>query len=290
MRHYPWQLNPVLTVLSYAPHFLHKTLVSKSPKPPFPWTPNPFFCGPPPKLLASEQNPVWNFKDSLFQQNHPLQTQDLLKKMRSKLIPLLTHFFGFMFLRCYISIYAESWGDCEGDGDTKAGTEVRMDGEEHWGGVGSSDTRLWHQSTEPVLLLARERCMGGAQVHSREQAMDISEEDYSSQWGYWYHQFVAAEWWQSILETLILFMSHYRNKPCNFVIGVADASFTLHIWNLNFTRSLVVLVCIGIESVHNTTECHVKWGKLSPWCNILEFEEKFWNNRKHWLNLSTQKT
>ena len=41
MRHYPWQLNPVLTVLSYAPHFLHKTLVSKSPKPPFPFPLNP---------------------------------------------------------------------------------------------------------------------------------------------------------------------------------------------------------------------------------------------------------
>ena len=111
MRHYPWQLNPVLTVLSYAPHFLHKTLVSKSPKPPFPFplNPKPLF------LWSSTDTPGIRTKPSMKLQRLAVSAEPSTANPRSseenevQIDPTLyAYFFGFMFLKCSISIYAES--------------------------------------------------------------------------------------------------------------------------------------------------------------------------------------
>ncbi|KAL3644645.1 hypothetical protein CASFOL_009825 [Castilleja foliolosa] len=70
---------------------------------------------------------------------------------------------------------------CENSGETKASVEVHMDGKEHWARAGSDNTGPRHGAAESLLLLAQERCMGGAKDNSREQALDITEEnDHSS--------------------------------------------------------------------------------------------------------------
>ena len=95
-------------------------------------------------------------------------------------------------------IFVEAWGGCEANGETADCIEIHLDGEEHWHWARPDDTWTWHHPTESLLLLAKERCLGGAQGFTWKQALDISKADhYSSQSGYWYHQFVAAEWWKS---------------------------------------------------------------------------------------------
>jgi hypothetical protein len=60
-------------------------------------------------------------------------------------------------------IFVEAWGGCEADGETTGCVEIHMDGEEHWHCARPEDTWTWHHPTESLLLLAAERCLGGAQ-------------------------------------------------------------------------------------------------------------------------------
>lgn len=67
-------------------------------------------------------------------------------------------------LNCSIClIFVEAWGGCEAGGETAACIEVYLDGEEHWNWTRPVDTRTWHHPAESLLLLAEERCLGGAQ-------------------------------------------------------------------------------------------------------------------------------
>lgn len=76
----------------------------------------------------------------------------------------------------------EARSGCEANGEGKAGVEVHMDGEEHWDCIGPDDTWPWHHPSQPLLLLAQERCLGGAQGLTRDQALDLPEtDDYSPQ-------------------------------------------------------------------------------------------------------------
>ena len=85
-----------------------------------------------------------------------------------------------------------------------AGAEVHMDGEEHRSRARSEHTGAWLRAAEPLLLLAEEGCVGRAQGDSREQAVDLAEEDdHSSQSGHGHHQSLAAEWWQSVLNSAL---------------------------------------------------------------------------------------
>jgi len=73
----------------------------------------------------------------------------------------------------------------EGNGETAAGAQVLVDGEEHWAGTGPGDTGVRVRATEPVLLLAKEGCLGGAQVQAGGEAVDLTEANhYSSQPGH----------------------------------------------------------------------------------------------------------
>lgn len=86
------------------------------------------------------------------------------------------------------------------EGEAAGGVEVHMDGEEHRAGAGSRHPGARDGAVEPVLLLAQERCMGRAQGYSREQAMDLPEEDdHPPQSSHRHHQPLATKWRQSLL-------------------------------------------------------------------------------------------
>lgn len=66
-------------------------------------------------------------------------------------------------MKCFISmIFVEAWGGCEVGGEAAACVEVHLDGEEHWHCTRPNDTGTWHYPAESILLLAKERCLGGA--------------------------------------------------------------------------------------------------------------------------------
>lgn len=96
---------------------------------------------------------------------------------------------------------------CEVCGEATSSVEVCMDGKEHWAGAGSTDTGSRHRAAESLFLLAKKRCVGRAQGYSREQALGLPEEDdHSSQSGHWYHQSLAAEWRQFVLNSTLLYV------------------------------------------------------------------------------------
>lgn len=91
----------------------------------------------------------------------------------------------------------EAWSGGEANRQAKACVEIHLDGEKYWHCTRPNDSGAWNYSSEPLLLLAKERCLGRAQGVTGEQALDISKaNDHSSQPSYRYHQFVAAEWWK----------------------------------------------------------------------------------------------
>ena len=91
----------------------------------------------------------------------------------------------------------EAWSGSEAIGETKAGIEVHMDGEEHRHSSRPNNSWAWLNPFKSILLLAQKRCLGRAQGSTREQALDIPEtDDHSSQSGHRHHQLVAAKWRQ----------------------------------------------------------------------------------------------
>lgn len=59
--------------------------------------------------------------------------------------------------------YLEAWSGCEANRQAKACLKIHLDGEKHWHCTRPDDSRAWHHSSEPLLLLAEERCLGRAQ-------------------------------------------------------------------------------------------------------------------------------
>lgn len=63
-----------------------------------------------------------------------------------------------------------------------------MDGEEHRVGAGPGDTGSRERPAEPVLLLAAEGRVGGAQVEAGGEAVDLAEaHDHPPQPGHRHH-------------------------------------------------------------------------------------------------------
>ena len=82
----------------------------------------------------------------------------------------------------------------EAAGEPEAGAAVHVDGEEHRAGAGPGDPGPRRHPAEPLLLLAAQGRVGGAQVQDRGQAMDLAEaHDHSPQPGHRHHQPLAAK-------------------------------------------------------------------------------------------------
>lgn len=100
----------------------------------------------------------------------------------------------------------EARGGGEGDGEAEAGAQVHMDGEEHRAGAGPGDTGIWQCPAEPLLLLAQEGRVGGAQVQAGGEALDLPKaHDHPSQPSHRCNQPLAAERWQHAVEPPLRF-------------------------------------------------------------------------------------
>jgi len=73
------------------------------------------------------------------------------------------------FFNCYDGCCdVEARSGCETNRQTKTRVEVHLDGEEHRYWTWPNDTWLWNHSSKPLLLLAKERCLGRTQGVARE--------------------------------------------------------------------------------------------------------------------------